>query len=65
VTLQLILVGVVALAASTWLARQAWKTWADGCSGGCCKNADPKTAPKPLIKPEELLTRLRQRPSGG
>jgi hypothetical protein len=62
-TIQLILVAFVALAAASYLARQAWRTWAgSGCAGGCCKNAAPP-APKeqPLIGVEELLTRVRQR----
>jgi hypothetical protein len=59
--LQILLVAVAALVAVGYLARQAWRTWAGGCSGGCCKKTAPGQQAKPLIAADELLGRVRQR----
>jgi hypothetical protein len=60
-SLQAILVGIVALAAAGYLSRQAWRTWTGNrCSGGCCKNAPPSTQTPHLIQADELLGRWKQ-----
>ena len=49
-TTQLILVGVLVAAATTYIVRGAWKTWfgksAKGCGSGCGKCAAPTEEPK-------------------
>jgi hypothetical protein len=64
-TLQLVLVALLGLAAAVYLGRQAWRTWAGGCSAGCCKNGAAPASPPPLISQDDLVARVRRRSSGG
>ncbi len=48
--LQLVVVGVVVLAAAAFVVRSAWRTWfgkASGCASGCgkCSAGDPPPVP--------------------
>jgi hypothetical protein len=63
-TLQLLLVALVGLAAVLYLGRQAWRTLKGGCSSGCCK-AGKSVSEQPLIATSDLLQRVRQRSSRG
>jgi hypothetical protein len=64
VSLQEILVAVLALAAVGYLARQVFRTWSgSGCANGCCKKAAEQAPSRALIPAEELLGRVRQRSS--
>ena len=58
-TMQEVLVILVAAAAGLYLARAAWKTWSgSGCEKGC--GCGPKSeAPAKLIATEDLLVRVR------
>jgi hypothetical protein len=58
-TIQEILVIVVAAAAGLYLARTAWRTWSgSGCEKGC--GCGPKRQePAKLIAAEDLLVRVR------
>jgi len=68
---QLLLVGMIVLAASAFLVRQSWRTWfgAKGSCGGGCSCAGKKSATNngasgpgaPLISVDELTSRLRSR----
>jgi hypothetical protein len=63
-SLQTILVLVIAAAAALYLARVAWRTFtSSGCAKGC--GCGPKSEPaKTLIAPDELLVRVRSDRSG-
>ncbi len=61
---QLLLAGVIILAATAYLVRQSWRTWfgaKSGCGGGCAchskKSAAPADAPSTTIIPAHELTR--------
>lgn len=63
---QALVVGVLIVAAISYLARQTWRTWfgsKGGCSGGCScpgKKAEAKTeSPTTLISVNELTQRIR------
>jgi len=63
--LQLILVGLIVLAAVVYLGRQSWRAWrgsASGCGGGCpkCPTTSAPAAEKVVHIPVEQLT-LRRR----
>ena len=58
-TIQDLLVFLVAAAAGLYLARAAWRTWAgSGCNKGCGCGPKGESPPK-LIAAEELLGRMR------
>jgi hypothetical protein len=61
---QLLVVMLLIVAASLYLVRQTWRTWAgkkSGCGGGCACASKPKPGAEPaLIAPEQLTRRLRQ-----
>jgi hypothetical protein len=60
-TVQHILVAALAALAAWYLVRQTWRTWAKGCSGGCCGGGDKAPSPTPaLIPAEDLLVRARR-----
>ena len=63
-TLQEMLVILVAAAAGLYLARAAWKTWSgSGCEKGC--GCAPKSEqPSKLIAAEDLLVRVRSGKNG-
>jgi hypothetical protein len=65
VTVQWILVALVAAAAAAYLGRQAWRTWtATGC-GKSCGCSGPRSEKPGLVAADDLLTRVRQRREGG
>jgi hypothetical protein len=66
---QFLLVGLILVAATAYLLRRAWRTWArkaSGCGGGCgtgCK-VESRSASAPsatLIPAEQLAIRRRER----
>lgn len=57
---QTILVSIAAVAAASYLARAAWRTWSGaGCEKGCGCGPKAEAGPK-LIAAEELLARARK-----
>ena len=64
-SVQWILVALVAAAALAYLGRQSWRTWAaSGCGKTCgCPGGQ---AEKPgLVTADDLLVRMRRRQGGG
>ncbi len=56
-----VLVSLAFVLAALYLGCQTWRTWsAKGCAGGCGKGTS-EPGPAPLIAPEDLLLRVRQR----
>ncbi|HVS38540.1 MAG TPA: FeoB-associated Cys-rich membrane protein [Gemmataceae bacterium] len=68
---QLLIVGLIVVAASAYLGWRAWRTWgrkASGC-GGCgsgCKGESPDAAARSerLIPADQLTVRRRSSPPG-
>jgi hypothetical protein len=59
-TVQWLLVAVVAAIAAAYLARKTWRSWAGGCGKGCgC--AAPPSRQAGLIAAEELTSRVKVR----
>ena len=60
---QTTLVCLAALAATGYLARGLWRTWAGkGCGSGCgtCASGAAEKGRADLISPEDLLARVRR-----
>jgi hypothetical protein len=64
-TAQWFLVGLVASVAMAYLTRQAWRTWAGGCSKSCGCSAAVKCESPALISTSDLVARMRNRQPGG
>src|SRR5262249_39432662 len=66
-TAQYLLVAVAVAGAVAYLAREVWRSWKGSCGSGCgsgCSGKQP-AASTGLVKPEELLLRIRQRRADG